>query len=142
MAKLIDMTGWKMSEHGVFNSRITVIKRAEDIIKKNGKHETAWWCQCDCGREPFVALGYNIKNGNTNSCGCYKSDREREVNRKTNIYDYSKEYGVGYTINTNREFYFDWDDFDLIKDYCWYEQVNKDGYHSLEARDWKNDKNE
>ena len=140
LSRLIDMTGWKMWEHGVPNSRITVIKRAEDIIKKDGKYETAWWCQCNCGSEPFVALGYNIKNGNTNSCGCYKLDRDFEVNRKTNNYNYSREYGIGYTINTNREFYFDWDDFDLIKDYCWYEQINKRGYHSLEARDWKNDK--
>ena len=138
MAKLIDMTGWIMAEHGVPNSRLTVIKRATDVIKKDGKHETAWWCQCDCGSEPFVALGYNIKNGNTNSCGCYKLDRDFEANHKTNIYDYSREYGVGYAINTGREFYFDWDDFDLIKDYCWYEQINKCGYHSLETRDYKN----
>jgi hypothetical protein len=33
MAKLIDMTGWKMTEHGVPNSRITVIRRAYDVIK-------------------------------------------------------------------------------------------------------------
>lgn len=138
MAKLIDMTGWKMTEHGVPNSRITVIRRADDVIKKDGKHETAWWCQCDCGSDPFVALGYNIKNGNTNSCGCYKSDRDFESNHKTNKYDYSGEFGVGYAINTGTEFYFDWDDFDLIKDYCWYENVNKGGYHSLEARDYKN----
>lgn len=139
MAKLIDMTGWVMKEHGVPSSRITILRRAEDVIKKDGKHETAWWCQCDCGSDPFVALGYNVKNGNTNSCGCYKLDRDSEVNHKTNTYDYSREYGVGYAINTGREFYFDWEDFDLIRDYCWYENVNKCGYHSLEARDFKND---
>lgn len=127
-----------MKDHGVPNSRITVIARAPDFIKKDGKHETAWLCQCECGSDPFVGLGYNVKNGNTNSCGCYKLDRDREVNRKVNDYDYSREYGVGYAINTKNEFYFDWEDYEIIKDYCWYENVHKDGYHALEARDWKN----
>ena len=139
MAKFIDMTGWVMSEHGVTNSRLTVVKRAEDVVKKDGKHETAWWCQCECGSEPFVALGYNIKNGNTNSCGCYKKEREFEAHRKINRYDKSREFGVGYAINTDNEFYFDLEDYDLIKDYCWYENITQDGYHALETRDWKND---
>ena len=138
MAKFIDMTGWIMKKHGVLDSRITVLSRAPDLIKKDGKHETAWWCQCECGSEPFVALGYNIKNGNTNSCGCYKRDRDFDANHKINDYDYSREYGVGFAINTGTEFYFDWEDFNLIRDYCWYENVNKCGYHSLEARDYKN----
>lgn len=138
MGRFIDITGWVMKEHGVPNSRITIIERAPDIIKKDGRHETAWLCQCDCGSEPFVGLGYNIKNGNTNSCGCYKLDREFEANKKINNYDESREYGVGFAINTGNEFYFDWDDYELIKDYCWYENINKGGYHSLEARDFKN----
>ena len=140
MGNFIDMTGWKMSEHGVPHSRLTILRRAEDVIKKNGKHETAWWCQCECGSEPFVALGYNVKNGNTNSCGCYKIDRDFEANHKTNDYDLSNDFGIGFAINTNTPFYFDLEDYDKIKDYCWYEQINKGGYHSLEARDWKNDK--
>ena len=139
MSSFIDMTGWRMSEHGVPDSRLTVMKRAPDVIKKDGKHETAWWCLCDCGSDPFTALGYNIKNGNTNSCGCYKRDKDFEANHKTNNYDYSREYGVGFAINTGNEFYFDWEDFDLVKDYCWYENINKGGYHALEARDYKND---
>ena len=28
-------------------------------FNKDGKHETAWWCQCSCGSDPFVSLGYN-----------------------------------------------------------------------------------
>lgn len=41
MGRLIDMTGWVMREHGVPDSRITVLGRAPDSIKKDGKHETA-----------------------------------------------------------------------------------------------------
>ena len=35
------------------------------------------------------------------------------------------EYGIGYTLK-NEPFYFDLEDYDLIKNYCW--AINKDGY--------------
>ena len=57
---------------------------------------------------------------------------------KTNTYDLSGEYGIGYTLNTNEEFYFDLEDYDLIKDYGWYKHTlkRKSGteYYALEAR--------
>lgn len=118
---------------------LTVIKQVEDYIKPSGKREARWLCRCDCGCDPFVVIGYNLKTGNTKSCVKCGIKRMAEAQKKTNIYDISGEYGVGFAINTNNEFYFDLEDFDLIKDYCWYENVHKDGYHSLEARDWKND---
>ena len=52
---------------------------------------------------------------------------------KTNQYDLSGEFGIGWTSNTDREFYFDLEDFDLIKDYCWSEKISDDGYHILQA---------
>ena len=48
-----------------------------------------------------------------------------DINRKYNTYDLSGEYGIGYT-SKGEEFYFDLEDYDLIKDYCWY--INNDGY--------------
>ncbi len=42
-----------------------------------------------------------------------------------NTYDLSGEYGIGYTTK-GEAFYFDLDDYDKIKDYCWH--INKDGY--------------
>lgn len=53
--------------------------------------------------------------------------------KKYNKYDLSGEFGVGWTSNTNNEFYFDLDDYDKIKNYCWYEHANKDGYRSLQT---------
>lgn len=51
-------------------------------------------------------------------------------------YDITGEYGIGYTSNTHREFYFDLDDFETINEYIWYEYINKEtGYHSLRTRD-------
>lgn len=42
------------------------------------------------------------------------------------MYDLTGEYGIGWTSNTNKEFYFDMEDYDRIKNYCWYE--NDNGY--------------
>lgn len=54
--------------------------------------------------------------------------------KKYNKYDLSGEYGIGWTSNTNEEFYFDLEDYDLIKDYCWYVVYNGEGnYKSLRA---------
>ena len=41
-------------------------------------------------------------------------------NKKNNRYDLSGEYGIGWTNNTNEEFYFDLEDYDKIKDYAWH----------------------
>lgn len=42
-------------------------------------------------------------------------------NKKFNKYDLSGDWGVGFTSNTNREFYFDLEDYEKIKNYCWSE---------------------
>ena len=55
-----------------------------------------------------------------------------------NEYDLLGEYGIGYCSNTNSKFYFDLEDYDKIKDYCWYESV-KGVYHSLIAREFLSD---
>ena len=54
--------------------------------------------------------------------------------KKYNRYDLSGEYGIGWTSNTNKEFYFDLEDYDKIKDYCWIEEVGTTGYSSIRAR--------
>lgn len=36
-----------------------------------------------------------------------------------NTYDLTGEYGIGYTVNTNEQFFFDLEDYDLIKIYRW-----------------------
>ena len=59
---------------------------------------------------------------------------------KSNTFDLTGEYGIGYTTNTNQPFYFDLDDYDLIKNYAWYEDISQDGYHSLKTKDKKTKK--
>lgn len=58
----------------------------------------------------------------------------RTIKRKCNRYDLSGEYGIGWTSNTNKQFYFDLEDYDKIKDYCWIEETGTTGYSSIRAR--------
>jgi hypothetical protein len=54
--------------------------------------------------------------------------------KKFNQYDLSGSYGIGYCSNTNNPFYFDLEDYDLIKDYCWMEVVyGKSNYQKEDA---------
>ena len=143
-----DMTGWKMWEHGVPDSRIIVIKQVDDYINPaSGQHIARWQYRCTCEKGTISeANGTDIKNGRVKSCGCIVVDNVKQrmkkysaeyakKRRKTNVYDLSGEYGIGWTTNTNNEFYFDLEDYELIKDYCWSELIDNKGYHSLISRD-------
>lgn len=80
MGKFIDMTGWIMKDHGVPNSRLTIIERIEDRIHPNRKHSTMWKCLCDCGNT-IEAPGTDIRNGHTVSCGCRKNEKHPLLNQ-------------------------------------------------------------
>lgn len=115
MGKFIDLTGKRFG-------RLTVIKRVEDHIQPSGQHKTRWLCKCDCGNK-ICATSNSLNNKSTQSCGCLQI--ENRYKRKLNVYDLSGEYGIGFDAK-NREFYFDLEDYDKIKNYTWY--INKDGY--------------
>ena len=63
--------------------------------------------------EPFIKRG-NVKNQKL----------------KYNKYDISGSFGIGWTTNTGKEFWFDIEDYDKIKDYCW----NEDSYGYITTR--------
>lgn len=48
-----------------------------------------------------------------------------KMGKKYNKYDLSGEFGIGYT-SKGEEFYFDLEDYDKIKDYCW--SISSIGY--------------
>ena len=115
MSKLIDLTEKK------FN-RLTVIKRAENT--KNGA--ARWLCKCDCGNtNHIIVTSRNLISGHTKSCGCLQDISRIKSHKKYNTYDLSGEYGIGYT-SKGESFYFDLEDYNKIKDYCW--RINKDNY--------------
>ena len=91
--------------------RLTIIEEVEPYIYSSGYKERMVKCRCDCGNPTIVRLK-DLRSGKTQSCGCLQF--------KTNKYDLSGEYGIGYTSNTNEPFYFDLEDYELIKDYCWH----------------------
>lgn len=115
-SKRKDLTGQKFG-------RLTVLGPAEDYISPKGKHVRRFWVICDCGKsEKFMARYPNLIGGTTKSCGCLaleariKSGRSK---KQYNTYDLSGAYGIGYTLK-GEEFWFDLEDYDKIKDYCWY----------------------
>ena len=104
---------------------------AKEIARRDDKNRVIWKCICDCGNEVEI-LGTRLIRGITKSCGCYRKEYLRERRTKANVYDLSGSYGIGYTSN-GKEFYFDLEDYPLIKDYCW--RCRPDGYFDAKKRD-------
>jgi len=104
--------------------RWTVIKRVES--DKWG--HSMWLCKCDCNGENSekIVCGDRLIRGVSKSCGCLIKEiniLKNKQNKKYNTYDLSGEYGIGYT-SKGEEFYFDLEDYDKIKDYCWVNNGN------------------
>ena len=121
----IDLTGMQFE-------RLSVVKRGDDYISPKGNKYVRYLCQCNCSNPELVlVLASDLKAGKVKSCGCLNREKIIERNTKRNKYDLSGEYGIGWTSNTNKEFYFDLEDYEKIKDYCWQEShygyvVNKE----------------
>jgi hypothetical protein len=107
---------------------------------QDDKQNTIWKCDCDCGNEVLV-IHSRLTTGNVQSCGCLRRDLTSERFSKENKYDLSGEYGIGWTTNTNKEFYFDLEDYEKIKSYTWIEDMAAQNYHSLRARKKGTNKN-
>lgn len=114
--------------------RLTVLEQAEDYITPQGVHKTQWLCECSCEEHNrVIVLGNSLtrKHKPTRSCGCLRRETTSENFKKYNRYDISGEFGIGWTYNTNKEFYFELKDFDIIKNICWREQIGKYGFSQL-----------
>lgn len=90
-----------------------------------------YYCDCDCGKKNIEVTGERLRSGNTKSCGCLHREKASAAHKKYNEYDLTNKYGIGRTSNTDKEFYFDLEDYEKIKDYCWLELSS--GY--IAARD-------
>lgn len=117
MSKLVDLTGKQFD-------RLTVIKRVPDYIQSNGRKRTMWLCMCECGNYITVD-GEHLKSGATKSCGCLQRELTSKRFKRYNKYNLDNEYGIGYTFQ-GKEFWFDIEDYERIKQYCWY--IDKNGY--------------
>ena len=119
---------------GKIFGRWTVLKQAEDYISPGGNHYSQWLCECCCNNHTkTIVRGRHLKDGSSKSCGCLSKEVASKTHKKYNQYDLSREYGIGYTTK-GEEFYFDLEDYELIKDYCW----SVDTVHGyIIARDYK-----
>lgn len=103
MPKKIDMTGWVMKEHGVPDSKLTILYELPE--RKNKK--IIWHCKCECGNECNIESG-NLRNGNTKSCGCFNIEKtkKRSIKNLTGqqfgylivVYDTKKRTSDGHVI--------------------------------------------
>lgn len=72
----IDMTGWKMWEHGVPESRWEVLYECSE--KRYG--QKVWHCRCSCDAHTEKDIpGGELRRGKTKSCGCYRKDYMAET---------------------------------------------------------------
>ena len=116
MSRLNDLTGKKFG-------RLAVIKRVEDVVTESGNKFTQWLCRCDCGNNVVVyGSALTRKKRPTLSCGCLQKDKVSGIT--LNKYEFTDEYVIGHTSNTNKPFIFDINDFEKVSKYHWYEETN------------------
>ena len=106
---------------GMVYERLTVVGVGSDYVDPFGKHYKRWACKCSCVNPEIL----NIRGGDigkVKSCGCLLREttieRDKEKH-KTNTYDLSGEYAVGYTLK-GEEFWVDKEDVPKIEKYCWH----------------------
>lgn len=116
MVNYNDLTGRRFG-------RLVVAKRVEDLVTENGNRFIRWLCNCDCGNNVVVyGSALTRKKRPTLSCGCLQKDKVSGIT--PNRYEFTNEYAIGYTFNTNKPFIFDIDDFEKVSKYHWYEENN------------------
>ena len=112
MGKCIDLTGQKFG-------LLTVIKKEQSTDAGDSR----WLCRCECGN--FIIIrGASLRKTAVlpKSCGCIHKEfmkKRNKASKKCNTYDLSGVYGIGYSSNDNEKFYFDLEDYEKIKNYCW-----------------------
>lgn len=111
MSKLIDLTGQRFG-------RLIVLQRAENKIHPSGQAATSWFCICNCGNTT-IATSSDLKKGNVKSCGCLQDEINSLTHKKYNKYKLFDGYVEMFT-SKNEVFYVDADDFDRVKDVCWF----------------------
>lgn len=112
---------------GVKFNMLEVVSFSHIKINKSGYNIYYYNCKCDCGSN-CIANRQQINQKRKISCGCEKSKKTKEFNKlkkKYNKYNLDGEFGIGYTFK-NEEFYFDLEDYEKIKDYCW--RIGNKGY--------------
>ena len=163
-------------EPGMMFGRLKVMYKCDyQYHSPGGSVANLWHCQYQYeNKTELDVLTSSLTSGNTRSCGCLGPETTKRIMKSNkygcknknirkngiNQYDLSGEYGIGWTSNTNFEFWFDLEDYDKIKNYLWFSKTNGTSKHTyIVAKDskgnyiylhrfvmgldiWKNDKRE
>lgn len=109
---------------GIEFNKIKVIKRI-GTAQIGKKKRSLWLCECECGN--YLELTSDkIQSKKQKSCGCIKKGKSCRNGGKRMVckYEFLEDTVKGLDSNGD-EFVIDIDDYERIKDYCWY--VNNDG---------------
>lgn len=112
---------------------LTVTSFAGYIYDSQNCKRRIWNCTCDCGNIKNNVLEKSLKSGNVKSCGCLISTTPKKTAKKYkkyNRYELTEEICKGFDYKGD-VFYFDLDDYEKIKEYCWIVKSNK----YVESRD-------
>lgn len=120
----------KVSLVGKQFGRLTVLEQVEeDYVAPSGGRCARYRCVCNCGlNNEIITSHWNLTSGDTKSCGCLVKEAAKKKGKKSKkyiTYDLSGDYGIGITPK-KEEFWFDKEDYDLIKPYYWF--YEKSGY--------------
>jgi len=58
-------------------------------IGKNKKEDDIWLCKCDCGKQKEIN-SYNLRSGNTKSCGCLRVQQAFRTGKANKTHGYTK----------------------------------------------------
>ncbi len=107
------------------------------LDRGKGRHRTLT-CKCTCGNCNDVVRDVrfdHLISERSKSCGFMNHSNIGKGTKKYNEYNLLNNYGIGYY--KDREFYFDLEDYEKIKSYCWH--MDKKGYvrTSVKLKDGK-----
>lgn len=108
--------------------KIGLLTTVSDFEKKmnTGRTRVFWNCVCECGNDCVIIENALTRKRFTKSCGCYQRKGASERLKKYNIYDLSDTDNCFGITDCGYKFYFDLEDYDKIRDFCWHR--HKDGY--------------
>ena len=128
-----DITGMKFG-------RLTVIRKTDVHSTRPADNGAFLWeCKCECGNICYYSRYALITPNGIKSCGCFYRDTRYVIGKKYYEYDLDNyDFGIGYCAN-GTHFFFDKEDYDKIKNYCWWYDGRYVIAHTLKNDDYTTD---
>ena len=106
----------KIEDEQLIGQRVNMLI-IKDIIRKD--QQIFCYCLCDCGNYKLIRKSDLFRN--TKSCGCYRKERAKHLNRKKIEWTFQDDYVIEKTNNQSGiEFFISIEDYEKCKDICWH----------------------